>query len=96
MGIIKKRHNRLSTLSLLTISSLANCIFDFFSFIFSPSYNWIPMVCLAIALFAGDIGIDPIPYILSAEYFPTKIRTQVRTSSAGQVGVYMRNTNAYK
>lgn len=54
------------------------------------------MVCLAIALFAGDIGIDPIPYILSAEYFPTKIRTQVRTSSAGQVGVYMRNTNAYK
>ncbi|ROT66545.1 putative facilitated trehalose transporter Tret1-2-like [Penaeus vannamei] len=41
------------------------------------SYNWIPMVCLAIALFAGDIGIDPIPYILSAEYFPTKIRTQV-------------------
>ncbi|XP_042886551.1 facilitated trehalose transporter Tret1-like isoform X2 [Penaeus japonicus] len=41
------------------------------------SYNWIPMVCLALALFAGDIGIDPIPYILSAEYFPTKIRTQV-------------------
>ncbi|KAG7154546.1 Facilitated trehalose transporter Tret1-like 17 [Homarus americanus] len=38
-------------------------------------------------LFIGDIGIHPVPYIVSSEYFPTSIRPQASSVciSAGTV-----------
>ncbi|KAG0711150.1 Facilitated trehalose transporter Tret1 [Chionoecetes opilio] len=38
--------------------------------------SWVPMVCVMISLFFGDIGVHPIPFIISSEYFPTNIRAQ--------------------
>ncbi|XP_068248015.1 facilitated trehalose transporter Tret1-like [Palaemon carinicauda] len=40
------------------------------------SLTWVPTVCLTVSLFICDIGVHPVPYILSSEYFPTNIRSQ--------------------
>ncbi|KAK7073314.1 hypothetical protein SK128_022156, partial [Halocaridina rubra] len=39
-------------------------------------YGWIPLVCLMVSQAAVVVGANPVPYILSIEYFPTAIRTQ--------------------
>lgn len=39
-------------------------------------YGWIPVVCLVISQAAVVLGANPIPFILSNEYFPTFIRPQ--------------------
>ncbi|XP_066980094.1 facilitated trehalose transporter Tret1-like [Macrobrachium rosenbergii] len=41
------------------------------------SWSWLPTVCLMTAAFAISLGIGPIPWLLSVEYFPTNIRSQV-------------------
>ncbi|XP_063858739.1 facilitated trehalose transporter Tret1-like isoform X2 [Scylla paramamosain] len=38
--------------------------------------SWVPMVCVMVSLFFCDIGVHPIPFIISSEYFPTNIRAQ--------------------
>ncbi|KAK7066650.1 hypothetical protein SK128_010978 [Halocaridina rubra] len=43
----------------------------------SKTWNWIPTVCLMSAAFSISLGIGPIPWMLSVEYFPTHIRSQV-------------------
>ncbi|XP_070000613.1 facilitated trehalose transporter Tret1 isoform X2 [Penaeus vannamei] len=35
---------------------------------------WIPLVCLMATQGAVTIGVNPVPFILSSEYFPTRIR----------------------
>ncbi|KAK7068322.1 hypothetical protein SK128_016641 [Halocaridina rubra] len=51
------------------------------------SLTWVPTVCVTVALFICDIGVHPVPYILSSEYFPTNIRSQASSVciSAGTV-----------
>ncbi|XP_066968308.1 facilitated trehalose transporter Tret1-2 homolog [Macrobrachium rosenbergii] len=39
-------------------------------------YGWIPVVCLVISQAAMVVGVVPVPYILSSEYFPTFLRPQ--------------------
>ncbi|XP_064095454.1 facilitated trehalose transporter Tret1-like [Macrobrachium nipponense] len=41
------------------------------------SWDWMPTACLMTAAFAISLGIGPIPWLLSVEYFPTNIRSQV-------------------
>ncbi|KAK7066654.1 hypothetical protein SK128_010982 [Halocaridina rubra] len=43
----------------------------------SNTWNWIPTVCLMVAAFSVSLGIGPIPWTLSVEYFPTHIRSQM-------------------
>lgn len=38
--------------------------------------TWVPMVCVMVSLFFCDIGVHPLPFIISSEYFPTNIRAQ--------------------
>ncbi|XP_045135931.1 facilitated trehalose transporter Tret1-like isoform X2 [Portunus trituberculatus] len=38
--------------------------------------SWLPMVCVMTSLFFCDIGVHPIPFIISSEYFSTNIRAQ--------------------
>nr|XP_053644763.1 facilitated trehalose transporter Tret1-like isoform X1 [Cherax quadricarinatus]XP_053644765.1 facilitated trehalose transporter Tret1-like isoform X1 [Cherax quadricarinatus]XP_053644766.1 facilitated trehalose transporter Tret1-like isoform X1 [Cherax quadricarinatus]XP_053644767.1 facilitated trehalose transporter Tret1-like isoform X1 [Cherax quadricarinatus]XP_053644768.1 facilitated trehalose transporter Tret1-like isoform X1 [Cherax quadricarinatus]XP_053644769.1 facilitated trehalos len=42
----------------------------------SRPYGWIPLVCLMVSQAGVAMGVNPIPYILSNEYFPTWIRAQ--------------------
>ncbi|XP_068219958.1 facilitated trehalose transporter Tret1-like [Palaemon carinicauda] len=50
---------------------------DDVSYLTGMSWNWVPTVCLMTAAFAISLGIGPIPWLLSVEYFPTHIRSQV-------------------
>ncbi|XP_042218251.1 facilitated trehalose transporter Tret1-like isoform X2 [Homarus americanus] len=55
------------------------------------SLSWVPMVCVATALFGSDIGLHSVPFILAAEYFPTNIRTHLYTlmqEALTQAGLY--------
>ncbi|XP_064118689.1 facilitated trehalose transporter Tret1-like [Macrobrachium nipponense] len=49
--------------------------------------SWVPTVCLTVSLFICDIGVHPVPYILSSEYFSTSIRSQASSLciSAGTI-----------
>ncbi|KAK3853323.1 hypothetical protein Pcinc_040129 [Petrolisthes cinctipes] len=38
--------------------------------------TWIPATCVILALFFCDLGVHPVPFIVSSEYFSTKIRAQ--------------------
>ncbi|KAK7073316.1 hypothetical protein SK128_022158 [Halocaridina rubra] len=40
------------------------------------TYGWIPLACLMISQAGVAVGVNPVPYILSSEYFPTSIRSQ--------------------
>lgn len=40
-------------------------------------WSWVPTVCLMVAAFSSSLGIGPTPWMLSVEYFPTSIRSQV-------------------
>ncbi|XP_037778821.1 facilitated trehalose transporter Tret1-like isoform X1 [Penaeus monodon] len=35
---------------------------------------WVPLVCLMVTQGAVTVGVNPVPFILSSEYFPTRIR----------------------
>ncbi|XP_068244356.1 facilitated trehalose transporter Tret1-like isoform X2 [Palaemon carinicauda] len=39
-------------------------------------YGWIPVVCLMTSQAAVVLGVNPVPFLLSNEYFPTFIRPQ--------------------
>ncbi|XP_063585260.1 facilitated trehalose transporter Tret1-like [Penaeus indicus] len=41
---------------------------------------WIPLACLTVTQGAVTVGVNPVPFILSNEYFPTRIRAWVRTA----------------
>ncbi|KAK7068727.1 hypothetical protein SK128_001441 [Halocaridina rubra] len=41
------------------------------------SFSWVPTACLMVCAYGSSLGIGPIPWLLSAEYFPTTIRPQV-------------------
>lgn len=41
------------------------------------SWSWVPLACLMLAALGQSLGTGPIPWILSPEYFPTAIRSQV-------------------
>ncbi|KAG0714463.1 Facilitated trehalose transporter Tret1 [Chionoecetes opilio] len=38
--------------------------------------TWVPMVCVMTSLSFCEIGVHPIPFMISSEYFPTNIRAQ--------------------
>ncbi|XP_068244709.1 facilitated trehalose transporter Tret1-like [Palaemon carinicauda] len=40
------------------------------------TFGWVPLVCLMLSQAAVVLGVNPIPYILSNEYFPTALRSQ--------------------
>ena len=50
---------------------------NYLLYILTFSLSWVPTVCVTMSLFFSDIGVHPVPYILSSEYFPTSIRSQV-------------------
>ncbi|XP_042886119.1 facilitated trehalose transporter Tret1-like [Penaeus japonicus] len=39
-------------------------------------YGWIPLVSMMLFLVGSCFGVNPVPYILANEYFPTSIRSQ--------------------
>lgn len=41
---------------------------------FMEKNDWLPTICVAMIIFFGCSGIVPIPYIISLEIFPKKIR----------------------
>lgn len=41
------------------------------------NWSWVPAACLMVAAFSSSLGIGPTPWMLSVEYFPTSIRSQV-------------------
>lgn len=41
------------------------------------TWDWVPLASLMLAAFGQALGSGPIPWILSSEYFPTSIRSQV-------------------
>lgn len=68
--------------SLLLISTLGlalgTCVAGLYSFLYTrklnlDAFNFIPVVSLSFAIFVASIGIVPIPYILAAELFPSKV-----------------------
>ncbi|XP_069985325.1 facilitated trehalose transporter Tret1 [Penaeus vannamei] len=53
--------------------------------------EWVPTVCVCVSLFFCDIGVHPVPYVLSSEYFPTNLRAQASSIciSAGTVLTFL-------
>lgn len=53
----------------------------------SKNLTWVPTVCVTLSLFFCDLGVHPVPYVLSSEYFPTSIRAQASSVciSAGTI-----------
>ncbi|XP_042875211.1 facilitated trehalose transporter Tret1-like [Penaeus japonicus] len=53
--------------------------------------KWVPTVCVTVALFFCDIGVHPVPYVLSSEYFPTNLRAQASSIciSAGTILTFL-------
>ncbi|KAK3884051.1 hypothetical protein Pcinc_011659 [Petrolisthes cinctipes] len=47
-------------------------------------FRWVPLVCFLVLMLALNIGVHPVPYILTVEYFPTYVR--------GQLYSYMKET----
>ncbi|XP_037782211.1 facilitated trehalose transporter Tret1-like [Penaeus monodon] len=43
----------------------------------TEDFTWVPLACLMLAAFSANLGAAPAPWILSVEYFPTSIRSQV-------------------
>lgn len=43
----------------------------------TSSYTWVPLVCLMANMAAVALGVNPVPYILTYEYFPTWLRPLV-------------------
>ncbi|XP_069982060.1 facilitated trehalose transporter Tret1 [Penaeus vannamei] len=43
----------------------------------TKDFTWVPLACLMLAAFSANLGVAPVPWILSVEYFPTSIRSQV-------------------
>ncbi|XP_047476235.1 facilitated trehalose transporter Tret1-2 homolog [Penaeus chinensis] len=43
----------------------------------TADFTWVPLACLMLAAFSANLGAAPVPWILSVEYFPTAIRSQV-------------------
>ncbi|XP_037778186.1 LOW QUALITY PROTEIN: facilitated trehalose transporter Tret1-like [Penaeus monodon] len=39
-------------------------------------YGWVPLVAMMLFLVGSCFGVNPVPYILANEYFPTGIRSQ--------------------
>ncbi|XP_042855927.1 facilitated trehalose transporter Tret1-like [Penaeus japonicus] len=39
-------------------------------------YGWVPLVAMMMFLVGSSFGVNPVPYILANEYFPTSIRSQ--------------------
>ncbi|XP_066968806.1 facilitated trehalose transporter Tret1-like [Macrobrachium rosenbergii] len=75
--------DRLGRVKSLIISYSCICVpltvmavYSAFADAWSQEYRWIPLVCLVISQAAGVLGANPIPFILSNEYFPTSIRSQ--------------------
>ncbi|XP_042875172.1 facilitated trehalose transporter Tret1-like [Penaeus japonicus] len=51
------------------------------------SWGWVPLACLMVYMFSASFGVATVPFILNAEYFPTKIRAQA--ASIGLTGANM-------
>lgn len=39
-------------------------------------YGWVPLVAMMLFLVGSCLGVNPVPYILANEYFPTWVRSQ--------------------
>ncbi|XP_045605011.2 facilitated trehalose transporter Tret1 [Procambarus clarkii] len=40
------------------------------------AYGWVPLVCIMTSQAGVTLGVQPVPYLLMGEYFPTWIRSQ--------------------
>lgn len=53
--------------------------------------TWVPTVCVTMSLFICDVGVHPVPFIVSSEYFPTSIRAQASSVciSTGTIATFL-------
>lgn len=49
---------------------------------------WVPVVCMMGITVSGSLGIGPVSWILSAEYFPTSVRTKCMAITSTMVSVW--------
>ncbi|XP_037780632.1 facilitated trehalose transporter Tret1-like isoform X2 [Penaeus monodon] len=49
---------------------------------------WVPVVCMMGITVSGSLGISPVAWILSAEYFPTSVRTKCMAITSTMVSVW--------
>ncbi|CAL4096061.1 unnamed protein product [Meganyctiphanes norvegica] len=46
---------------------------------FTSKWQWVPLMCLMGIVFSASLGVESVPWILSAEYFPTSIRAKAQS-----------------
>lgn len=80
----KRKFNRNHLQTLFVSSSImtaaAFCFFGTHSLMWAntPHLEWVPPFCFSLIIFVGSVGIVPIPYILTMEIFPQKVKQKKR------------------